>query len=213
MPVRRIPKNYLVTTGRVARPDGEPAEYEGTIENDYYILLKYDPDVMSFDPQPVKIQLPTGRKYTPDVLVHFRQRAGARPRPPELTEIKPEKLLRINAAEYAPKFAAARAYCIPRGWVFVVKSKKDMNEVRLQNIRELRGFLRHPHNEAHHALICEVLQAAKRRPSVNRLLSACADKVAPDLLLSSVWRGVIGGLYHMDMDEPIAMTSLISLLD
>ena len=66
VPVRKIPKNYLVTTGRIARGPGQtPAGWEGPLEQDYLILLHDDPTVESFEEQPVKVPVPKGRPYTP----------------------------------------------------------------------------------------------------------------------------------------------------
>ena len=65
MPVRKLPKNYLVTTGRIARgPNQNPAGLEGPLEQNYLILLHDDPTVESFEEQPVMVPVLNGRPYT-----------------------------------------------------------------------------------------------------------------------------------------------------
>ena len=132
MPIRKIPKNYLVTTGRLARgPNNQPAGWEGRLEQDYYVLLRDDPNVESFEVQPVRVPVPKGRPYTPDVLVRFRpDKLGVR-RPPELTEVKHSTDFKKYAEKFAARFAAATAFAEERGWIFV---KKDESHIRIPRL-------------------------------------------------------------------------------
>lgn len=211
MPARHPRKNHLVITGRIARPGLEPAWHEGPLEADYYILLKHDREVKSFHPQEVKVKLPTGGRYTPDVLVHFHQRDGAPHRPSELTEVKPQHILDAKEEEFAPKFAAATEHATSRGWIFLVKSAKDMNQELLKNVRLLRGFLKHPCHETHHELVRKALKAHGAPMSVDALIKACEKHADADSLAAPIWRGVINRDFYMDLDQPVTMTSLISL--
>ena len=74
MPVRKIPYGRLTVTG--VCPAGKsilPAEFESPLERDLYILLDTEPDVVSFEPQPLWIEIPGRRKpYPPDVAVVYR---------------------------------------------------------------------------------------------------------------------------------------------
>jgi hypothetical protein len=56
MPVRKIPKNYLVVTGLVATDKSEEmTAYEGHLERGFMKLLTFDTEsVMKYEEQPVK---------------------------------------------------------------------------------------------------------------------------------------------------------------
>lgn len=211
MPVRKIPKNHLVVTGRVARPGGEPAGFEGMLEYDYVTLLKHDPDIAAFDVQPLRVKMPKGPPYTPDVLVHFHPTSTGKRRPSELTEVKPSHILVTEAAENAPKFAAATALAHKNGWVFVTRTEADMDPVRLRNIRKLTGFSKHPRNEVIHETLREILARHKKGMTVEKLVEIAAGRTGRPGLLAAIWRGVIGRDFHMTFDEDITMESIITV--
>src|SRR5438093_13525364 len=77
MPTRIVPKNYRNLTGLVHNSrTSTMTAFESSLERDLLLLLDFDPDVESFEEQPVKIKYHEdhGRRhtYTPDVLFHYR---------------------------------------------------------------------------------------------------------------------------------------------
>lgn len=123
MPVRRIPKNYLFVTGRHPSPlADEVIEFESILEKEYMLLLDSDPQVESYECQPVKIALSRGRVYVPDLLVTYRCSPSGNQRSPELVEIKKREYLDRHAETYREKFAAATVVAEERGWVFVTRA-------------------------------------------------------------------------------------------
>ena len=90
MPVRSIPKNHVSVTGRHSTDKSiGDADFESPLENDYLILLDFDPDVERYEVQPVRVPVPgVSRGYVPDVLVHFRLDPSGARRDSELTEVK-----------------------------------------------------------------------------------------------------------------------------
>ena len=111
MPVRKIPRNHLVVTGRLASAKAERMiDFESLLEKDYMLLLEFDDEVEIFEEQPVNIAVQgVPRGYTPDLLVHFKAHLH---RPPQLVEVKPRSYLEKYAEEYAAKFAAAKAIAL-----------------------------------------------------------------------------------------------------
>ncbi|RBB63100.1 TnsA endonuclease N-terminal domain-containing protein [Xanthomonas oryzae] len=91
MPVRKIAKSYRNVTGIVAAAKAAgPAQFESTLERDFLTRLEFSPYVRSFEVQPVTLSWHDDgreRRYTPDVLVHFKARHGAEPTP-LLCEVK-----------------------------------------------------------------------------------------------------------------------------
>ena len=141
MPVRKVPKNHLFVTGRHATElSSEMVEFESPLEKEYMLLLDFDPRVAGYEAQPVRIQLPTGRFYVPDVLVRFLLGSDGIEPARELVEVKTSGDLDRNAAEYAVKFAAAELYAQEMGWKFCIKTERDIRTPRLANIKFLRRY-------------------------------------------------------------------------
>jgi hypothetical protein len=70
MVARVIPKNYRNVTGRLASSKNRCLiGFESTLEKDFYLLLEFDPQVETFEEQPVTITYDdsTGKRhrYTP----------------------------------------------------------------------------------------------------------------------------------------------------
>ena len=143
MPVRRIPKNHLFVTGRHATDlSSEMVEFESLLEKEYMLLLDFDPRVAEYEAQPVRIRLPEGRSYVPDILVRFHPGADGVEPPRELVEIKTQAHLERYAQEYSAKFAAAERYAQEMGWRFCTRTERDIRTPRLANLKFLRGYRR-----------------------------------------------------------------------
>lgn len=143
MPVRKIPKNYLLVTGGYSSSKNKEMKgFESLLEKEYLLLLDFDDSVESFDVQPVRIPVsgvPKG--YVPDVLVKYRPDPQTnKTRKPSLIEVKHSNDLERNADKYAPKFAAARQYAEARDWEFITIDQHQIRTPRLANIKFLREF-------------------------------------------------------------------------
>lgn len=148
MPVRKIPKNHLFVTGRHATDRStEMVEFESPLEKEHMLLLDFDPRVASYEAQPVRIPLPGGKKYVPDLLVTFHPDHDGLVPPSELAEVKTQSHLDLYADEYRVKFAAAKVYAEERGWHFVLRTEVDIRTPRLANLKFLRRY-RHEHPAA-----------------------------------------------------------------
>lgn len=143
MPVRKIPKNYLLVTGGYSsRKNDDMGAFESLLEKDYLLLLDFDDSVESFEVQPVRIPVvgvPKG--YVPDVLVKYcvDTQTGVTPKP-SLVEVKHSDDIARNAEKYAPKFAAARQYAEQQGWEFLTKDQNNIRTPRLANLKFLREY-------------------------------------------------------------------------
>jgi hypothetical protein len=143
MPVRKIPKNYLVVTGGYSsRKSAVMDGFESLLEKEFLMLLDFDDTVDKFEVQPVHIRVPgVPRGYVPDILVHYRaDLETGEVRKPLLTEVKHTDDLKRNEAKYAPKFAAAHAFAEEQGWEFRVVNQNDIRTPRLANLKFLREY-------------------------------------------------------------------------
>ncbi len=207
MPVRKIPMNYLVVTGK-SLGRGRVVQYEGTLEPELHLLLRFDPVVKDYEEQPVTIKYVNlkGRKthYTPDLLVHFRDS-----RLPELIEVKPSSYLEEHAAELFPKFEAARAYARTQGWTFKLMTEKEIRIPRLENLKFLSVYA-DIYTEA--TTVTQILTTVSKQPiSVKDLLSTlCKNVDQQDMVVPMIWHLVLGGKLNANLSVPISMTTVLS---
>jgi hypothetical protein len=206
VPVRSIPKNYLVTTGRIARGAGSnPAGWEGPLEQDYLILLHDDPCVESFDVQPVRVPVPRARPYTPDVLVRFRADKRGTKRQPELTEVKHSSHYKKYEQKFAARFAAATAFAEERGWLFVKKDESHIRTPRLQVAYFLRGYRRVTPTDDQRERLIEGLHKHGGRSTSEQLLATVSNsEIDLQELAPCLWSLVRARVIDMDRDTPLA---------
>ncbi|WP_288127769.1 TnsA endonuclease N-terminal domain-containing protein [Thiomonas sp.] len=205
MPVREIPKNHISVTGRHATSKSiGHADFESPLENDYLILLDFDPRVKSYEVQPVIVPVPGVRQgYVPDVLVHFHDDTDGSPVASQLTEIKSDDDLRVNRKKYAPKFAAATSFAEERGWVFVVKSDKEIRTPRLANLKFLRGYRWTACDPSDIEILLAALRAQGGKSRSDRLLDAVsADDETRLRLLPVLWHLVVTSRILVNFDRP-----------
>ena len=90
MPSRKIPKNHLFVTGAYASSKSDVMiGFESLLEKEYMLLLDFDPTVEKYVEQPVTLPVPgKSRRYTPDLLVTFRENSTGHRPPAQLIEIK-----------------------------------------------------------------------------------------------------------------------------
>ncbi|WP_426933667.1 Tn7 transposase TnsA N-terminal domain-containing protein [Xanthomonas arboricola] len=98
-----------------------------------------------WDPQPVRIPVPGGRPYVPDVLVHWlgsdRSLAGGRT---VLYEVKYREELRRKWDELRPRYRAATRYARERGWQFRLITEDRIRTQSLFNAKFLLTYLSDP---------------------------------------------------------------------
>lgn len=154
MPTRHITRSPVKVTGTV--PDGQ--KFESSLEEDFFILLRFNRLVASYEHQPITLewQDATGkiRNYTPDALVYYRtdlpEAAGMIPMlcevKPDLTEnsktsrrYKPPR--KEHEAENHFKWAAAERYASNHGWGFKVYRESEIRTPYLDNARFLMRYL------------------------------------------------------------------------
>lgn len=199
MPVRKIPKNHLVVTGRYASAKtNEMMEFESLLEKEYMLLLDFDPLVDHYDVQPVCIPVqgvPKG--YTVDLAVHYLPEAN---RPTELVEIKPQEYLDKYESLFAPKFNAATQYCLERGWRFAKYTEIDIRTPRLRNLKFLRPYQNHSISEEQREQVQSQMTAAGGRSTSERLLKS----LGPDereTWLPVIWHMLSTGELATDLNE------------
>jgi hypothetical protein len=211
MPVRKIPKSYIGVTGVMGTNQSiGNAEFESLLERDYLILLEFDPNVKTFEVQPVKIPVPgVPNGYHPDVLVEFHPSNDGTQNPSELTEVKLLSDFQENAEQYAPKFACAEKYAAERNWVFVKKDESQIRTPKLQNLKFLRGFRRIQPEESLKIHLCDSIE--KKGPcTIAELIEICMPSdESKQQLLPVLWNLILNKQIIADLDLPLVSDSEI----
>ncbi|AXW63364.1 heteromeric transposase endonuclease subunit TnsA [Ralstonia solanacearum] len=213
MPVRRIPKNYLFVTGRHASPRAaQVIEFESILENEYMLLLDSDPQVESYEGQPVEIPLSRGRIYVPDLLVTYRPASLGLQRPPELVEVKTQEHLNRYAEKYREKFAAAVVFAEERGWIFVTRTEADVRTPRIQNLKYLHRYRHTPADPAAAERLLDAMRLEGSPTTPAALLGNLAGSLEERANWTPVlWYLVALGAIQVDLQVPLTENTQLSL--
>jgi len=215
MPVRHIPKNHRSVTGFVASGiNAKQAAFESTLERDFMLLVEFDPDVLSYEEQPVRIDylLSDGqsRHYTPDILVTYRQTSTSTTlKPPLLAEIKYRRDLFECWRELKPKFRAARRYAKEQGWIFKIVTEVEIRTPYLKNVKFLRQFQRRSINPADANLLLQKVSDLQSTDPESLLSAICPEVRDRAYLLPALWQLIARRSIGADLDRPLTMQSPI----
>jgi TnsA endonuclease-like protein len=215
MPVRHIPKNRRSVTGFVASGiNAKQAAFESTLERDFMLLVEFDPDVLSYEEQPVRIDYLSAdgqaRHYTPDILATYRQIPNSTTlKPPLLAEIKYRRDLFEQWRGLKPKFRAARRYAKERGWSFKIITEVEIRTPYLKNVKFLRQYQRRPINLDGAGLLLQKASELGSTDPESLLASMCQDAHDRAHLLPTLWSLVAQRKIGADLNQPLTMQSLI----
>lgn len=209
MPVRKIPKNYLNVTGRLAHgPNSEQSGFESLLEKDYLLQLQFEARVEHFEVQSVQVPVPGHRKpYTPDVLVKYRPGPRGGHVKPDLVEVKPKDILKRKAEEFAPKFKAATSFARAQGWNFRILTEEDIRTQRLENIKFLREFRRRPPDPDREEAVIDKLRLLGAQATSAELVRALEPSDEIERVAAwypVIWRMVYERRIAMPLDAPMA---------
>lgn len=216
VPIRTIPKNHLVVTGRHAtgRSAGGSADFESILEKEYMLLLDFDPRVVCYEAQPVRLPLSKGRSYVPDLLVTYNTDLSDDPVTSELVEVKAQSDLDKNAEDYREKFETAEEYCEERGWRFVIRTEHDIRTHRLQALKFLRRYRNLEADPEREAQLLEAVTRTAGRCTVTALLEAIASSPEERAHYAApLWRLVAVQHIKIDLDAMIRPDSIVWLED
>ena len=217
MPARKILRNYRSVTGlQPSRKGKEPEHkhYESPVERDFYCLLEFDPRVLNYEPQPVRIdyKLTTGRseEYYPDTLVRYRPSTDGSPVPPTtLFEVKLREDLKQNWSKFRPGFQAAWRYARPRGWRFKLVTDREIRTPYLTNVKFLLRFRGIPPNEDMEQQILAALGNFIPRPASELLHALWPARADQARAMPYLWRLIATHRIHADLSKPLNMKAAL----
>ena len=207
-PVRKIVPGNRGVTGIVPLF----GKYESTLERDLMEILRFDPDVEQFTPQPLTIDYldREGHKhsYTPDGLIKFK--ASTSPfHLPILFEVKYREDFRKDWKALLPKFRAAKSYCMTQTWRFEVFTEREIRTPYLKNVKFLWQYLERIPEPAMMARALEVLNDLDQADPDLLLCALCNDTTNRARFIPVIWHLIAIGAIGCDLNQPLTMRSLI----
>lgn len=213
-PVRSVPLGRRSVTGRLARgKNGSSVAFESTLERDFFLILEFDPTVLDYWEQPVRIEYEARgriRTYTPDVFVrHLRDAIPGINLRPWLCEVKPLAVLRAEKAALEPKFRAAEEFARKRGWEFRVFTEREIRGPYLENAKFLLPYRNAPPDTAHVRLLLELVLDVEETDPEELLRRVTSDKWERATVVPALWHLVATKRIGTDLTLPLTMRSRI----
>ena len=222
MPTRRITRSPVKVTGTV--PDGQ--EFESTLEEDFFVLLRFNRLVASFEAQPVTIEWRDAAKkirtYTPDVLVRYKtELAECAKWPPLLCEVKPDlndttesprrrKPPRTeNESENELKWKAAERYAVKHGWEFKVFRESDIRTSYLDNARFLLRYLERRSNTKYEADLLAILAERGSMTLATWAEAASHSSEERVLVFPTCYRLIASQQVNVDLSNVLTLDSIV----
>ena len=214
MSVRAIPKNYRNLTGLSFSQKADKPFFESTLERDLLTVVEFDPNVQSFDVQPVCISWKDSkgklREYTPDILIQYHHGSCQySSKDIVLGEVKYRSDIEKNWNDLKPKFKAAIQFAKAKGWRFKLFTEQEIRTTYMENARFLLPYLTQELDGDNEQLILDRLTQV-RECSVDGLIkSIFNDKWSQAELLPSVWFLIAAKRICTDLALPLTMSSRI----
>lgn len=216
MSVRQIPKNYRNLTGLGASDKANMPFFESTLERDCLTILDFDPNVLTYDVQPVSVPWTDckgkERLYTPDTLIqYYSGTCSFSSFDTVLCEVKYRNDIQKNWEELKLKFKAAIKYAKDRKWRFKLFTEKEIRTSYMENARFLLRYKNQEFDDAHAQMLLHRL-AEMRESTIEALICAVFnDKWAQAELIPSVWFLIANRRIATDLTIPLTMSSKIWL--
>lgn len=208
LPVRDIGISTRGVTG------GVPGfgKYESTLERDLMELLRFDPNVDRFLPQPLTIEFRDRdgnvRSYTPDGLIYFKQ-SSSMTEVPLLFEVKYRADFRKDWKVLIQKFRAAKAYGLNQGWRFAVFTEREIRTTYLDNAKFLWLYREQVPPSEMASLLLQTLRDLEEADPELLLCALCHDKSNRARMIPVIWHLVSTGIIGCDLTTPLTMHSRI----
>lgn len=206
-PVRKIGLNSRSVTGVVP---GFGA-YESSLERDLMELLRFDTNVQEFIPQPLTIEYEDKEQrissYTPDGLIYFNNKPFVSA--PILFEVKYRSDFKREWRVLMPKFRAAKAFCLSKGWRFEVFTEREIRTPYLGNVKFLWDYRERKPDSGMSSHILQILADLDLTDPEMLLCALCSDPSNRAQMIPNIWHLISVGDIGCDLDRPLTMHSRI----
>jgi len=203
MGVRRITNGGRKVIGKFpSLKMGKMLWWESQLERDNDYLIEIDPDVLSYEEQPLKIRYFLDGKvhwYTPDLRV-VRQDSK------QIIEVKDEE--HANSPEYIELFRRVAPICHRNGYEFIVVTDSTIRvQPRLDNVKLIYKYAKTLVTSEHQMLLY-TLFSDKGSLTLGEISKWFASKGIPDGIVYSL---IYNGILSVDFMRPIGKGTAVTL--
>jgi hypothetical protein len=187
------------------------AQFESSLERDFFVLLEFNIDVVKWEAQPFKIELtPPAGTYTPDVLVSFVDKSRDITRTHQiLYEVKYREELKRDWRRLRDRYREAWRFARTNRMRFKLITER---EIRTELLWNAKFLLPYGHDEVCDDDSVRLLDRLRiLGVSTPRLLleSCTTDRLTGAKLLSVLWHLVANRRVGADLTRKLTMTSEI----
>lgn len=212
MPVRKIPKNHQNITGQISSLKSiGPAAFESSLERDFLIILDFNCFVEKFEVQPCRVEYydenNKKRSYTPDVLVSYNSSNSAKEKK-LLYEVKYRDDLRKNWHIFKPKFAAAYAFALSKGWNFKLITEREIRQPYLENAKFLKRY-NTPIEDSRLSMAHKIMNDLRETDPETLIAALASDFSNRAEVIYLVWQMLARGYINTDFTQTLNMKSKI----
>lgn len=208
MSVRKIKKSYISCTGYFSSyKKQQHIAYESVLERDFYMLLEFNKDVLSYHEQPFRIYYDLFGKqtrYTPDVLVTYND--GSQ----KVFEIKYQK--EIDTVEGLKEKLSLLESVIPeqKSIPFEVFTDQGIERIYLDNAQFLYKYAFIEEDSVKTSKIREVINSSTDGVTVQNILEQISSLRTVHLhYIPYIWREVFHNTHLIDMNRKLTMSTLL----
>jgi len=199
MRVRRITNGGRKVIGKFPSiKNGKMVWWESQLERDYFYLLEIDPDVISYQEQPLKIRYYLDgepHRYTPDIRV-------IRLNGKEIVEVKLKEV--AEKEEYVQLFKRVDPICRAKGYEFVVATEETIRiQPRLDNIKLIYKYAKATVTSEHQILLYSIF-SGQESLSLGEIINGFnARQISQNVVYALIYHGILS----VDFTQPIGKTS------
>jgi hypothetical protein len=212
MPERKIPKNYRSVTGTFpSHKNKRNIFYESLLERDFCLLLEFNDDVISYEEQPFRLYYKSAnskKRYTPDVLVHYKPSLN---KIPCVFEVKMSDEIKEKKVFFEEKFNQIEKYINLNDLEFKMFTELDMDEIYLENAMFLYRY-RDLNNQLISKNILEKIKLFSETSINNFLEHFSSNKFEQIELLPYIWQLIFLKKINTDMNIKITNSSIIKAI-
>lgn len=208
MSTRKIKKSYISCTGYFASYKNKiQIAFESVLERDFYMLLEFDENVISYAEQPITINYEykdgSKRRYTPDSLVTYKDGTERYYEVKYINEIR-------NDSELREKLDFLKSYFYDEHTLrFDIFTDEEIGKIYLNNLKFLYKFAFIPQDNKKIVKINKILNKVDNI-SVKELLNVLSDKQMDQMKwLSYVWRYVFENIKVVNLYEKFTMNTVL----
>lgn len=203
MRVRKITNGGKKVIGKFPSSKmGKMVWWESQVERDYLYLLEFDPDVISYEEQPLKISYCLDGKahlYTPDLRV---VRHGKK----QIVEVKDDK--NAHKEEWARLFQTVAPICQREGYEYTVVTDRDIRvQPRLDNLKLIYKYAKAVVTTEHQILLYGLFDNRELLPLEEIIRGFLSKRATANTVYALIQKGILS----VDLSQPIKPDSAVLL--